>query len=204
MVEFKLTKNSDPITFRKGGGGVTSATVGLDIEAGSIAASEIDGRKVGRTAIAPLPKDAFNDGEIRDAGKVTEALRDLFNQNKLGRRVRLGIANQAVVVRTLKLPLIEADKELETAIRFQAHDQIPMPLDQAVLDYRVLRRQNNPDGDRQMDVLVVAARRDMVTGLLGVLRTRQPGYTTSACCAPPWRWRSRAAAASTATLPSCW
>jgi type IV pilus assembly protein PilM len=73
-------------------------------------------------------------------------------------------------VRTLRLPLIEDQKELETAIRFQAHDQIPMPLDQAVLDHRVLRRQAGPEGDRMMDVLVVAARRDMISGLLGVLR----------------------------------
>lgn len=169
MVEFKLTKSSEPISLRRGGakGG---GTVGLDIEAGSVAASEIDGASVGRTAIAPIPKQAFADGEVRDGEQITKALRSLFAENDLSPRVRLGIANQAVVVRTLKLPLIEAEKELETAIRFQAHDQIPMPLDQAVLDYRVLRRQPGPEGDRRMDVLVVAARRDMVTGLLGVLR----------------------------------
>lgn len=179
MVEFKLTKNSEPITFRKGGGGLTKGVVGLDIEAGSIAASEVDGASVGRTAIAPLPKDAFKEGEVRDPKEVTAALKELFAQHKLGRNVRLGVANQAVVVRNLKLPLIEAEKELETAIRFQAHDQIPMPLDQAVLDYRVLRRQSDPEGgERKMDVLVVAARRDMVTGLLGVLRDAGLNPTT--------------------------
>ena len=168
-MEFKWTKNSDPITLSKNG---AKGTVGLDIEAGSIAASEVEGggRSVGRTAIAPLPKGAFAEGEIRDQEALTSALKSLFAEHKLGRSVRLGIANQAVVVRTLKLPLIEDQKELETAIRFQAHDQIPMPLDQAVLDHRVLRRQPGPEGDRQMDVLMVAARRDMVTGLLGVLR----------------------------------
>ena len=52
--------------------------------------------------------------------------------------VRLGVANQRVAVRTLRLPLIEDDDELETAIRFQAQDHIPMPLDQAVLDWQVV------------------------------------------------------------------
>jgi type IV pilus assembly protein PilM len=147
--------------------------VGLDIEAGSIAASELSGSNgtIGRTAIAPLPAGAFAEGEIRDPEALSSALSSLFNEHKLGRTVRLGVANQAVVVRTLSLPLIEDEKELETAIRFQAHDQIPMPLDQAVLDYRVLRKQAGAEGDRMMDVLVVAARRDMITSLLGALRS---------------------------------
>ena len=170
-MEFKLTKNSEPISFRKRNGSRQSGTVGLDIEAGSIAASELGGGgALGPTAIAPLPKGTFADGEIRDPEALTQALRSLFKERNLSRNVRLGIANQAVVVRTLKLPLIEDEQELESAIRFQAHDQIPMPLDQAVLDYRVLRRQPGPEGEKQMDVLVVAARRDMITGLLGTLR----------------------------------
>jgi type IV pilus assembly protein PilM len=178
-MEFKLTKNSEPISFRKKHGSRLPSTVGLDIEANSIAASELGGGgTLGRTAIAPLPKGTFTEGEIRNADALTDALRTLFKEHDLSRTVRLGIANQAVVVRTLKLPLIENEKELESAIRFQANDQIPMPLDQAVLDYRVLRRQPGPEGERQMDVLVVAARRDMITGLLGVLR--EAGLSPSA------------------------
>jgi type IV pilus assembly protein PilM len=161
---FQLTKNSTP---------KHKHTVGLDIEAGSIAASELSGDNgsVGRTAITPLPPGAFAEGEIREPEALSSALRTLFSEHKLGRNVRLGVANQSVIVRTLRLPLIEDEEELETAIRFQAHDQIPMPLEQAVLDHRVLRRQAGPEGDRQMDVLVVAARRDMVTSLLGALRS---------------------------------
>lgn len=172
-MEFKLTKNSEPISLRKKNGAGKGGTVGLDIEAGSVAALEVngDGRSVVRTAIAPLPTGAFADGEIRDPEALSAALRSMFAENHLGKSVRLGIANQAVVVRTLRLPLIEDEEELETAIRFQAHDQIPMPLDQAVLDHRVLRRQAGAEGERQMDVLVVAARRDMVASLLEVLRS---------------------------------
>src|SRR5947207_2750992 len=48
--------------------------------------------------------------------------------------------------------------------------QSPMPLDQAVLDHRVISRETGPEGDRQMEVLAVAARRDMITSLLEALR----------------------------------
>ena len=45
-----------------------------------------------------------------------------------------------------------------------------MPLDQAVLDHQVVAKEQGPDGDKHMDVVAVAARRDMVTSLLGALR----------------------------------
>jgi type IV pilus assembly protein PilM len=147
--------------------------VGLDIETGSIAATEIrtnGSREVSRTAIAPLEPGVVNEGEVQDAEALTAALRSLFAQHKLGKAVRLGIANQRVVVRAMQLPLIEAEEEIDTAVRFRAQDQIPMPLDQAILDHRVISRGKGPEGDRQMTVIAVAARRDMVVALLGAMR----------------------------------
>jgi type IV pilus assembly protein PilM len=147
--------------------------VGLDIETGSIAATEVranGSREVSRTAIAPLQPGVVNEGEVLDADALSAALRGLFSRNKLGKTVRLGIANQRVVVRTMQLPLIEDEKEIDSAVRFRAQDQIPMPLDQAVLDHRVVSRGKGPEGDRQMEVLAVAARRDMVVALLEALR----------------------------------
>jgi type IV pilus assembly protein PilM len=147
--------------------------VGLDIETGSVAATEVranGSREVGRTGIAPLPPGVVNEGEVLDPEALSNTLKDLFSQNKLGKNVRLGIANQRVVVRTMQLPLIEDESEIDTAVRFRAQDQIPMPLDQAVLDHRVISRGKGPDGERQMEVLAVAARRDMVISLLDALR----------------------------------
>ena len=151
----------------------TPAVVGLDFETGSIAATEVRGngeRKVGRTAIAPLAPGVVTDGEVRDTEQLAGALRELFAHHKLSKSVRLGIANQRVVVRTIQLPLIEDPEELDSAVRFRAQDEIPMPLDQAVLDHFVLAKRNGPDGDRQMEVLAVAARRDMVIALVEALR----------------------------------
>ena len=146
--------------------------VGLEIEAGSIAATELRGHgEVAGTAIAPISPAAFQDGEVVDPDTVAEALRTLFSEHKLSKKVRLGIANQRVVVRTLRLPAIDDPKELEAAVRFQAQEQIPMPLDQAVLDYRVVG--GAPPGEdsvAKVDVVVVAARQDMIRASLGPLR----------------------------------
>src|SRR5215208_1450973 len=147
--------------------------VGLDIETGSIAATEVrdnGSRAISRTAIAPLAPGVVNEGEVLNSEALSQALRGLFGQNKLGKDVRLGIANQRVVVRTMQLPLIEDEKEIDTAVRFRAQDQIPMPLDQAVLDHKVISRGKGDEGENTMEVLAVAARRDMVISLLEALR----------------------------------
>jgi type IV pilus assembly protein PilM len=146
--------------------------VGLEIEADSIAVAEVrNGSEIVTTAVTPLPAGAFEDGEIVNGGAVTAALRSTFSEFGLSKRVRLGIANQRVVVRTLRLPAIEDPKELEAAVRFQAEEEIPMPIDQAILDHRVVGgAPPTEDGPASVDVVVVAARRDMISTFLKSLR----------------------------------
>jgi type IV pilus assembly protein PilM len=152
----------------------TLAVVGLDIEAGSIAATQVEvngAARVTASAIQPLPTGAFREGEVADPEKLAEALKALFAEHKLSKQVRLGVGNQRVVVRTLRLPAIEDPKELDAAVRFQAQEQIPMPLDQAVLEHQVVGGVPAEEGAKpQIDVVVVAARRDMVSSFLGPIR----------------------------------
>ncbi len=138
--------------------------VGLDIEASSIAATELQvngGVRVGGYGIEPLEAGVFREGEVQDPEELAEALKRLFTNVKLPREVRLGVANQRVVVRTLRVPRIDNADELETAIRFQAQDHIPMPLDQAALDWQVVPPQPGVEA-ADLEVVVVAARRDML------------------------------------------
>jgi type IV pilus assembly protein PilM len=151
----------------------SKTVVGLDVEAGSIAATEVQANgsvTVARHGVAALEPGVFREGEVADAEALGDALKELFSKHKLSRNVRLGIANQRVAVRTLRLPAIEKADELETAIRFQAQDHIPMPLDQAVLDWQVVGHSSGLEGQRQMDVVAVAARRDMLAAVMDALR----------------------------------
>ncbi|HYH54914.1 MAG TPA: type IV pilus assembly protein PilM [Solirubrobacterales bacterium] len=151
-----------------------AAVVGLDIEAGSIAATEVrvnGTAEVTASAIAPLPPGIFHEGEIVDPDRLAASLKSLFAEHKLAKQVRLGIGNQRVVVRTVRLPAIENPKEMEAAVRFQAQEQIPMPLDQAVLEHQVVGGVTAAEGSTpQVDVIVVAARRDMVSSFVEPMR----------------------------------
>jgi type IV pilus assembly protein PilM len=153
----------------------TGGLVGLDIEAGSIAATEVavnGSARVTGSAIGPLEPGAFHEGEVLDPDRLSAALKSLFSEHKLSKRVRLGIGNQRVVVRTVRLPAIEDPKEMEAAVRFQAQEQVPMPLDQAVLEHQVVGGVPAEEGGAaQVDVVVVAARRDMVASFLDPIRS---------------------------------
>jgi len=150
------------------------SVVGLDIEAGSVAATEVavnGSIELKASAIAALDSGAFHEGEVLDADRLSAALKSLFAEHKLAKQVRLGIGNQRVVVRTVRLPAIEDPKEMEAAVRFRAQEQMPMPLDQAVLEYQVVGGAADVEGGAaQVDVVVVAARRDMVSSLLAPIR----------------------------------
>jgi type IV pilus assembly protein PilM len=153
--------------------GKKRTVVGLDIETGSAAATEVSENghaSVTRFGTVPLGIGVFREGEVRDAEALGEALKELFTRSKLSKNVRLGLASQRVAVRTLRMPKIEDSKELETAVRFQAQDQIPMPLDQAVMDWQVVGETTDDSGARFQDVVAVAARRETVRGLLAALR----------------------------------
>jgi type IV pilus assembly protein PilM len=151
----------------------TGNVVGLDIEAGSIAAAElrVNGTvELAGAAVAPLDPGAFHEGEVADAEIVAEGLKVLFSEHKLSKRVRLGVGNQRVVVRTVRLPAIEDPKEMEAAVRFRAQELIPMPLDQAVLEHQVVGGVPAEEGQApQIDVIVVAARREMISALIAPL-----------------------------------
>src|SRR3954452_6385566 len=147
--------------------------VGIDIDSSSVTAvhASLNGRlNVERVAVAPLEDGIVRDGEVVDVEGLATALRTLFKENRgLPKRVRIGIANQKIVVRVIELPYLENRKELDAAVRFHAQDQIPMPLDQAVLDYQPLEVVATPDGRRQR-LLLVPARRDMVMRALDAVR----------------------------------
>jgi type IV pilus assembly protein PilM len=151
----------------------TKTLVGLDIDATGIVAASVvvNGRvRVERVAFAPLEPGIIRDGEVADVDGLAEALKTLYRENKgLDKRVRVGLANQKIVVRVVDLPYLDDAKELAAAVRFQAQDQLPMPLEHAVLDHQPLAVVNDGAGRRQR-VLLVAARREMVERVLAALR----------------------------------
>src|ERR1700754_4450448 len=89
--------------------------VGLEMDPSHVAAAEVyvNGRLVVKKgAVADLRPGIVRDGEVVDTVGLSDALRALFADNDLGTNVRIGVANQRIVVRTLDLPVVEDRKAL--------------------------------------------------------------------------------------------
>jgi len=148
------------------------AIVGLDLDPSHIAAAEVSVNghiSVTRGAVADLRPGILRDGEVTDAPALAEALKAFFAEHELPTRVRLGVANQRIVVRSLDMPPLEDPKALAAAVRVEAPDHIPMPMDEAVLDFQTLGLVETPAGPR-MRVVIVAIRREMIERLVGAMR----------------------------------
>jgi hypothetical protein len=78
------------------------------------------------------------EGEVVDVEGLAAELKTFWKAAGFtGKRFSVGIANQKIVVRTMEFPMIDP-KELRAAIEFQAQEAIPIPLNEAILDYQVL------------------------------------------------------------------
>jgi type IV pilus assembly protein PilM len=151
-----------------------ASVIGLDIGSSAVRAVQLSGGGKGpatleRLGQVLLPPGAVRDGEIIDAEQVAEALRILWKQYGFkGRKVAIGVANQQVVVRQIDIPALP-ESELRESLPFQVQDFIPIPVDQAELDFQVLREYATEDGTAMQRVLVVAAATEMIASHMAVL-----------------------------------
>jgi type IV pilus assembly protein PilM len=151
-----------------------SIAVGLDIgsEAVRAAAVETGGGSpvLRRFAEMPLPSGAVVAGDIIDEGAVTEAVRALWKHRRLPRkRLVVGIAGRRVAVCRVEVPRL-GDTELAEALPGLVQDAIPLPLEEAVLDFVPLEEFTTPGGNRMLAILAVAAQRGLVESAVAVAR----------------------------------
>ena len=140
--------------------------MGLDIGTSGVRAAEVSqgkgAAKLERFGQVALPLGAVRDGEVMDPEAVAAAIRQLWAQAKFStKKVVVGVANQKVVVRQVDLPWLPPS-ELRKSLAFQVQDYIPMPVEQAILDFHALGEVTSDAGARMLRVLLVAASRDMV------------------------------------------
>jgi type IV pilus assembly protein PilM len=140
--------------------------VGLKIGASQLAAARVVNNGVPELVqVARVDLDAglIVSGELREPELLAEALRTFFRDNGLPRQgVRLGIANNRIGVRVLEIAGISDPQQLENAVRFRAQEVLPIPLDEAVLDYQVLGRRTDEEGNPVTRILLVVAYRELI------------------------------------------
>lgn len=155
--------------------------MGLDIGTSGVRAAELSFGKGGVTlekfGQVALPPGAVRDGEVVDVDTVAQAIRHLWSSTKFStKKVVLGVANQKVIVRQVDMPWLP-ESELRQSLAFQVQDYIPIPVDQAILDFHPVEEFTSDAGVRTVRVLLVAAVRDMVMSAIDA--TKKAGLQVS-------------------------
>jgi len=149
--------------------------IGLDVGTNAVTVAEVTPgspptlRAFGQVA---LPREAMDEGEVLDDAAVADAVGRLRAEVGLRRLpVRLGIASPRVIVRQVEMPLMSRE-DLQGALRFQAQELIPIPIEDAVLDFAILESDQGADAvgaEPTMRVLLAAAQQATVLRLVNAV-----------------------------------
>ncbi|MCY7302972.1 MAG: type IV pilus assembly protein PilM, partial [Thermoleophilia bacterium] len=159
----------------RGGGAKGRHVVGLKIGASQIAAAvvvESNGKhELVDLARRPLAAGIVVDGEVKDIDALSNALKAFFDEEKLPKKdVRIGLASNRIGVRTFDIIGIDDETRFDNAVRFRAHEVLPVAAHESVLDYRVLEERPNAAGEPTRRVLLVVAPNDQVEPYAEVAR----------------------------------
>ncbi len=150
--------------------GRSKSSVGLDIGSGFVKLVQVDHSgdqpEVTRVAVRPLLPDAIVEGEVMDPGLVAETVRALMEEAQVkGNGVVTAIGGHDVIIKKISMDRMEED-DARQVLPFEAERHVPFDIQSVELDFQIL----DPEGtDPKMDVLLVAAKRDLVQDKLALL-----------------------------------
>ena len=148
----------------------SKSIVGLDVGSSSIKAVELKKKggqiEVAHLGLEPLSSDIVVDSMIVDSGTVSSAISKLFLDNQIKTKgVATAVSGHSVIVKKISLPSM-SDQELAETIEKEAAQHIPFDLADVSLDYQIL---SDEVGSPQMDVLLVAVKKDKILNYTNVL-----------------------------------
>lgn len=109
----------------------------------------------------PLPPEAIVDGALMNSTAIVQAIQELVAELKVkNREVAIGVSGHSVIIKKISMPRM-TQEELEESIQWEAEQYIPFDVKDVNIDTQILSSEAN-DQTGQMDVLLVAAKKDMI------------------------------------------
>lgn len=155
--------------------------VGLDLGSYMIKAVQVEPTRTGwrllRIAQCPTPADAIRDGVIVQPQEVAEAVKRLLRENAFHASTAItAIAGASVIVRQIVLPKM-TEAMLRKTIRYEASKYVSTSIEDSYLGFEILgdmerapaEGEQSENTEKQMQVLLVAAPREMVDAQIHTL-----------------------------------
>ncbi len=143
--------------------------IGLEVGTSSLKVVELRGGtppQLMALAMRPMPPGLLQDDQILDPAGLAAELETLFKDAGISRRsVVTAVSNRLAITRNIQMPKMPL-KELQKAVPFEAERYIPFPLEEVAFDYYVLDNPSDvPDGG-EIEIVIAAARLDLVTHMI--------------------------------------
>jgi len=108
------------------------------------------------------------DGEIMDRQMVTDAVSNLLESRGIkSRNVVAAVSGRAVIVKKITMNKLSAE-DAQQAVYWEAEQHVPYDINDVSLDFEILGPA--PTDPKQMQVLLVAAKKDMVMSFSDLIR----------------------------------
>ena len=153
--------------------GKKQSLVGLDIGSHTIKAVELEpnsgkGHRLVNWGISAPLAEAIVDGEIMDRQLVTDAVTNLLESRGIkSRNVVAAVSGRAVIVKKITMNKLSAE-DAQQAVYWEAEQHVPYDINDVSLDFEILGAA--PNDPKQMQVLLVAAKKDMVMSFSDLIR----------------------------------
>src|SRR5881396_1243628 len=146
-------------------------SAGLDVGSYSVKLlARQPGPGAGRCWVAEAPIQGVEPEISPSPERVAAAIGQCLSQAGLAlpalRGITTGIAGPHVVIKQLSLPPLE-DREVQSALRFEARKHLPFDPQGMVIDYQVLGRYHS---EKRLDVLLAAVSQERMSRLLASLQ----------------------------------
>jgi len=147
------------------------STVGLDIGSSLVKMVEVDHSKskpvLTKYGIVKLPPEAIVEGEMMDRSLVIEGIQECMTKAGISQKeVATAVSGRAVIVKKVVMDKMNPDDAKE-AIFWEAEQHVPFDIDDVCLDFQILKEDV---GANQMEILLVAAKKEMVNAHAGIIR----------------------------------
>ena len=147
--------------------------VGIDIGSHSIKIAEIDDTKKGlilkNFGMIELPPDAIVEGSIKEMEIVSAALTNLLTNLRIkNKNVATSISGYSVIIKKIEISKKE-EEDLEKSIQSEAEQYIPFDIEDVNLDFQIIPSGKKEEEEELMDVLLVAAKKDIVEEYISLL-----------------------------------
>jgi type IV pilus assembly protein PilM len=144
--------------------------LGLDIGSSSVKLVHLKEGRAGHALLAwgeaPLPPEAIVDNQLMNSSAIVEAIRGLVASQKVkGKEVAIGVRGHSVIIKRISMPFM-SQEDLDESIQWEAEQYIPFDVKDVNIDTQILSSQADAAG--QMDVLLVAAKKDMISDFTSV------------------------------------